>query len=264
MDDLQRMLDIPANMEGAKQSLRQKAYRFIKKAIINQKFTPGSFLAEKSLSESLGMSKTPIREALTQLEKEGLVRLFPRKGAYVREVAVSEARDIYLLREHLECLALDLGFNRLNIARLEESEKVFGSLLVRPDRDLEAQLAADRGFHSFIAESCGNPVLTEILNMLNDRTQMIRVMAVHDEPHMLETFQQHLRTIKCIKNGDKDGALESLREHIVASRNEMLSNPVAPNQESPPTLRPRAAAGTLSDRGEDGCSSAGAGSCSSL
>lgn len=250
--------EILAQTEREKASLRQQAYRFIRKAIIDRKLAPGSLLPERTLSETLGMSKTPIREALTQLEKEGLVKIFPRKGAFVREVAVSEARDIYIIREHLECLALDMGFDRMDRARLDEFERLFTSFLNHPGRDHEAWLIADRSFHDFIADSCGNPVLAEILHVLHDRTQMIRVMAVHDEPHILQTFRQHLCTIRCVRSGDKEGALASMREHLVASRNEMLSNP---------TSRPSRSHGsgeTPAIGGESGCSSGGTGSWSSL
>ncbi|MEW6228360.1 MAG: GntR family transcriptional regulator [Bacillota bacterium] len=257
-DPRETLKGIPAETECGKASLRQQAYRFIRKAIIEQKIAPGSLLAEKALSETLGMSKTPIREALTQLEKEGLVRLFPRKGAFVREVAVSEARDIYILREHLECLALDLGFDRMDHTRLDEFERLFTSFLDHPGRDHEAQLVADRSFHDFIADSGGNPVLAEILCMLHDRTQMIRVMAVHDQPHMLETFRQHLSTIRYIKSGNKEGAVASMREHLVASRNEMLRNPMSP------TRRSHAPGELPASGGEGGCSSEDTGSWRSL
>ena len=137
---------------ASKISQKEKSYQGIKQAIISYEIKPGEPLVEKQIANKLGVSRTPVREALKELKSDGLVKIIPRKGAFVAEISSRDIEEIFLLREILECAAIKIAISRIKGEDLIEIESTFNSI----NNDIERKsykdvLYADIKFHNFIS-----------------------------------------------------------------------------------------------------------------
>src|SRR5580698_2408181 len=147
-------------------NLTELAYLHIKQYILEGSFSEGSKLTEDILAAQLGISKSPVREALNRLESEGLVSIEPRRGAYVRRFSLREACDLYSLREVLEVYAVGLAeITPSFLNGLAESiDRIKGDL---EERDTVAYVEEDIRFHNMIAAATGNKELCRILENIS-------------------------------------------------------------------------------------------------
>jgi DNA-binding GntR family transcriptional regulator len=193
-------------------NIKLEVYKIIREGIASREIPAGTQLKESDLVEKLGVSKTPIREALNQLSKEGIVEIYPRKGAFVKHWTKQEVLELFLIREVLEGLAVRLATKSLNKTSIEKLEEYFENYETKTASYAEA----DEQFHSDIVNGCGSKYLVTLINNLQDSVQMpeLRKLSFRSPDRIRESVAEHLRIIKAMKEGNEKKAEELAREHF--------------------------------------------------
>ena len=181
------MIQIYQGVEGAiflsnNKNLKMTAYTELKRRILRNELKPNEYLEEKQLCEMLGISRTPLREALSQLEREQLVVIVPTKGTFVADMSVKTAKDIFQMRHILEPIALRMAMPNLNPDLLLDYRRRFVSNLEKKDYATLHQM--DYEFHNDINKRCGNDYMIRVLSNLSDQFQRIRTQDFfHQRPN---------------------------------------------------------------------------------
>jgi DNA-binding GntR family transcriptional regulator len=204
-------------------SLLETAYEKIKQRITACEFRPGDCLNEAELSERLGIGRTPVHQAIDRLMIEGLVQVMPRKGIIVKPISLDEALQTIEVRLLNESYCVRLAADRATAAEMDE----LTAILDRAEKELETRdgerlMQLDRDFHGVIARSARNPVLTELLGRLHDRSLRFWILSLNTPGHHLSVQQQHLAILAAIRNRDPNGAAQAMRAHIDAFRRNLL------------------------------------------
>ena len=207
----------------SKISQREKTYKAIKQAILSYEVKPGEPLAEEQIANKLGVSRTPVREALKELRKEGLVKIIHRKGAFVAEILSKDVEEIFLLREILECAAVKIAIPRLKEEDLIEMESLFNSI----SKDIEMKnykdiFDTDIKLHSLIVDTAGNRRLSKFLNILNGQVHRMRVLSATAPGRLNESLQEHKDILEALKKRDINLAEQRLKQHIRNIKNNIL------------------------------------------
>ncbi|HZQ06753.1 MAG TPA: GntR family transcriptional regulator [Anaerolineae bacterium] len=199
------------------------AYQAIRQAILSLKLEPGSLLLEDKLAEQLNISKTPVRQALQQLEGEGLVTRIPYKGTYVTQVTEQDIREIVELKAELEAMAGRLALPALTASDLIKA----ASFLAASDAALLAgdlTQASEQGklFHRFIFEHASNQRLLDMLNLLDGHMQRLRLMAARTNERMEKSNHEHHLILDAIRRGEIDGVEAAFHQHLFSFRDDLL------------------------------------------
>ena len=195
--------------------LRDLVYTTLRQAILKGELEPGERLMEIQLAEKLGVSRTPIREAIRRLEKESLVLMVPRKGAEVAGISEKMLKDVLEIRMTLEELALRLAIARADsadIAQMEKAEETFQQAV--EGGKLIDMAEADERFHFFIYEAAGNDKLTEILLGLKENMYRYRLEYLKDENYRKALMQEHTAIIEAFQKKDVEAGLDVTDRHI--------------------------------------------------
>ncbi|MBI3457857.1 MAG: GntR family transcriptional regulator [Candidatus Rokubacteria bacterium] len=204
-------------------SRADQAYRYLKTEIVSAKAVPGAPLNEQQVAERLGISRTPVREAIRRLEQEGLVARHPNRGVAVAPLSMRDVLEIWQLREILEPAACRIAAARLDPAGLAPVEQTLSSLQGREPRleDYESHHRADVALHRLIAEATGNTFLQHILDMLNGR--IARVRMVNSPRRFHRSLREHLAIVAAIRSGDPEAAAETMRRHLANARESLYA-----------------------------------------
>jgi len=196
-------------------SLRERAYRSIKHVILHD-LAKGDVLVVEELATQLGISRTPVREALLALEQEGLARSVPYKGTFVAEPSAEEVNEIYQVREVLEPFAVRLATSEIPDHDLRRLRITFDSVQKAiSDGDFDAHFQSDTDFHELIVQNAGNEVLRELIDNLADRVYRIRVSArKRSTHHLIQSFEEHRLVLDALIARDVSRAEFLMREHI--------------------------------------------------
>lgn len=201
------------------EKLSSRAYELLKKKIIGCELKPGQRLVERDLVEDLGISRTPIREALTKLEREGLIKTVPRKGCYVKEFSLEEMDELYEVRLALEAIAVRLAVRNAAQAELAQIGKLWENVPKEMGPgDVDLALAADEQFHEMLAAASRNMTLLQFLRSLNEKIRMIRRIDFSRPKRLLFTHDEHTAILKAAVMGDADEAERRMKAHITESR----------------------------------------------
>lgn len=197
-------------------NLKGKVYQMIKKGIIEGSLPSGMQLKEMDLEKKLGVSRTPIREALNQLYKDGMVDIVPRKGAFVREWTEKEVIDTLILHEVLEGLAARLATDHLQGKGIE----ILESLVQEYEGNSLNYAEFDERFHQEIIQACNNERLINLMKSLEDDLQMHNVRRViFASPNRIKlSLKEHRRALAALKEGDGELAEKLMREHFRSTR----------------------------------------------
>ncbi|PXV90260.1 GntR family transcriptional regulator [Lachnotalea glycerini] len=195
--------------------LRDVVFNTLRQAILKGELLPGERLMEIQLAQRLGVSRTPIREAIRKLELEGLVTMVPRKGAEVAKITEKSLRDVLEVRKALEELAMQIACDKvtdseikdLEIA-LEEFKKAINS------KELTSIAEADVNFHDVIYNATNNEKLILILNNLREQMYRYRIEYIKDYSSHGRLIKEHETMIECLKNHDKEKATIAIYNHI--------------------------------------------------
>jgi len=206
-------------------SKKQMAYETIKKLIINNTLGQGELVSEAELANELKISKTPIREALQQLESEGLIKNIPRKGTFVANITLDDIREIYEIREIIECGTVRLAAMRADISELEKIGKEYHQIVEDNDSDPENLLWVGEKLHGFIFESLNNKRLSALHRNLQDNIDRLRLYFVNrsGQERLKESHVEHLEIIDALLARDHDRAEKAMRTHINNAINHIKS-----------------------------------------
>lgn len=208
-----RKLTIPQNLTSL-------AYQSIKRGILEGTL-PDVRFTEESLSLTLGISKSPIREALNTLHNEGLIRIEPRRGAHLREFSTKEVRDLYGVREALEAYAVrDAKVTPKLLASLEESIDRTVKYLEQDDK--VRHIEEDARFHGLLASAAGNAELSRVLETIQNQIWLFRTQTYSLSSGAAPAA--HHRILKALHDGDNEAAERAVREHIQHVRDTLLSH----------------------------------------
>lgn len=200
-------------------SLAEQAYDFIKGEIISLHFAPGSPLLENQLSKHLGISRSPMREALARLEREGFIEIVPWKGARVREITRKSATDLFQLRICLEGMAARLATPRLDRHELEAFLATMDELAPRVEAgDVPAFYEHEVVFHDLFTLNCGNDVIqSSILGIRDHVTRIRNYLSSKSVPgwgHEPLSFMEHRTVIYALLTGSGEAAEAAVRGHL--------------------------------------------------
>lgn len=214
-------------------SLKDQAYLAIKAAILSLTLKPGQALVESELAEQLGISKTPVRTALHELEREGLVTKILYKGTYVSEITLRDIKEIFQLRAVLEGLGARLATPNFDEPELAQARQLLRSMeqaLKAGDKELASQHGAQ--FHELILQKADNQRLHLIVHNLDDQVQRFRLLSDRISGRLEKSVKEHNRILDAIEEGDPDLAEQRIREHL-HSVIEELSTERPPGAEYP-------------------------------
>lgn len=207
--------DSPAKMGNLPRG--EHAYRHIRSAIQGGQLKPGERLREVELAESIGLSRTPIREALARLESEGLIVHDATRGIMVAELDYSMVTELYYMREVLEGTAARLTAqhaSEVEISILEDLCRQYEAALGN-----EEQLAiSNRQFHDTLYRCSHNRYLVNMLTVLHDALSLLGSTTLGNPERAAETLKEHEAVVDAIRNRDADGAEQALRAHIRAAQ----------------------------------------------
>lgn len=195
--------------------LRDVVFKTLRQAILKGELEPGERLMEIKLAKKLGVSRTPIREAIRKLELEGLVLMIPRKGAEVAGITEKSLRDVLEVRRALEELAIELACQRMSdeqIKELEEAEKEFKEAMEKGEPILIA--GADEKFHDIIFSGTKNEKLVLMLNNLREQMYRYRLEYVKNPEQWKLLLEEHDKISEAIKLRDVEIAKNIIKEHI--------------------------------------------------
>ncbi len=205
--------------------LRDIVFNTLRDAIINGDLEPGARLIEISLAETLGVSRTPVREAIRELENEGLVVMTPRKGAEVAKISHSDLTDVLEVRRVLEVLAIELACEKISseeLNLLEDNLREFEKCILN---GTPAELSAlDESFHDIIYNSTKNKRLIQILNNLRKQMYRYRFVYIKGINHKETLLCEHKEILESLKLRNKDASVSAVLKHIDNQKKAILEN----------------------------------------
>lgn len=195
--------------------LREVIFNSLREAIIIGELKPGERLMEVQLAEKMGVSRTPVREAIRKLELEGLVNMVPRKGAHVASLSPKDIVDVLEVRGALDGLATALSSTRIKEDQLKELRQVNNQFANYVEKDnLQGSIKKDVEFHEIIYRSSGNKKLIQIVNNLREQVQRFRVIYLKDYSSPKDIAIEHIKIIEAISSRNPDIALNAAKQHI--------------------------------------------------
>lgn len=201
------------------QSLRGKVFQKIREDILSGVYQDGDELREITLGEKLGVSRTPVREALRQLELEGLVTIVPNKGAYVTAITQKDVKDIYMVRSHLEGLCARWATRNITEEQIEEMEEIVFlaefRLRRRGEGRAEQVSELDGKFHKVLYEASNSRILEHVLKDFHKYVKVARQMSVGTPDRAEHSVAEHRGILEAIKMKDEDLAEKLANEHIM-------------------------------------------------
>jgi DNA-binding GntR family transcriptional regulator len=197
-----------------KPTAAEKAYRQIKELIITIQMPPGSVISEAKLMEDLQIGRTPIREAIKQLQIENLVDITPRRGMFVSEIAVTDLFQIFEIRVELESLAARLATNRITPDQLSKLNNLSERYQKITLNNKEKLINLDKEFHFLIAEASQNKYLRKELEYYYNLSLRIWYLAINSTQPQDIDVSSHIDILKAIQSGDAQRAEQNMKKHI--------------------------------------------------
>ncbi|MBI2371646.1 MAG: GntR family transcriptional regulator [Deltaproteobacteria bacterium] len=201
-------------------TLQEKAYDAIKDAILKHILKGGELLSEERLAKGLGISRTPVREALRRLASEGLVESIPRRGSFVSRLTMTDVKEIFQIREALEGMAARLAALGVREDELRATrarlEKAFES------RDPDELFEAGREFHHWIIVNSRNERLIRLLAALRSQIDRVFFLGTTLSGQMERSFSEYEALIRALEQRDPDLAEQIMRRHLAAVREQLL------------------------------------------
>lgn len=195
--------------------LREMVYDYLKMQIITGEIPPGTRMMEVGLAEKLDVSRTPIREAIRKLEKEGLVKIETRRGAYASEITTKDMIEILEVRQDLEGLAAGFAASRMTDEELAELEQVSNQYdKAVEDGDTSDMIRLDTRFHRLIVDSCENRILVRMIEQLQELVLRFRYIYYDDFKRAEKMPAEHAQIIAGIKSRDAGQARQAADIHV--------------------------------------------------
>lgn len=205
--------------------LREVIFNSLREAIIIGELRPGERLMEVQLAEKMGVSRTPVREAIRKLELEGLVDMIPRKGAHVAELSIKDIMDVLEVRASLDGLATALASERITDDELKELKHInsqFSSYIEK--ENLNGSIKKDAEFHDIIYKASRNDKLIAILNNLREQVQRFRVIYLKDYSSPKNLIKEHNDIYESMVSRSSEAARGLAKQHILNQEATILNS----------------------------------------
>ena len=204
-------MPIPLTSRLNRTFIRNDVYQSLRAWIIDGELEPGEKLKDKELAAQLGVSRTPVREALRKLEDEGLVETAANRWTRVAPITLRDAEYIYPILQTLEELALTLAFSNLSAQHIQRMQNANNALKAALDRhDPCAAMYADAELHQTIIDAANNPELTSLLDQLKTKYQRIELAYFSNADLLLASYEEHTRLIAALKTSNLEAANQAL------------------------------------------------------
>lgn len=198
-----------------KMDLKQKAYISIKEKIIAGEFKPGQDISEEKIQNELGISRTPIREALMRLQTENLIEIFPRKGIFVSNITQKVIKNVFQIRLMIEPQVIRIVGTVISKEWLktmkEKFQKQFETV---SEESILYYVELDKEFHSHLINACDNQYLVNVMNNIFDQNQRMRYQTYSFNERNVATKSEHIAIIESLINDDLDTAEKLMKDHI--------------------------------------------------
>jgi DNA-binding GntR family transcriptional regulator len=202
----------------------EEVYNLLREKLVSLDFKPGQLLSEKEIASQFKVSRTPVRHALSKLERDGLVEIIPRKGAFIRFLSMKDIIEIFQVREVLEGLAAKLAVDNVDLEDLKEFETFYlRALRKNTGEDLQEVFNLGMKFHDFIINHSGNQQIIKILKELHVQFEISRIFFLNQNLNVkpsraVQSIHEHLGIIEALRK--RDGALAEtrLKEHIANAK----------------------------------------------
>ncbi len=211
MDDLHIHKDVSENY-----SLRGRVFNKLREDILSGVYRENEELKENTIGLELGVSRTPVREALRQLELEGLVTLIPNKGAYVTGITSKDIHDIYVIRSYLEGLCAKWACEHITEAQLEALDEILYLSEFHASRNHHEHIVElDNKFHELVYEASGSKILCHELSDFHHYVERVRKITLSQPIRVAKANQEHAAILDAIKKRDGERAEVLAHEHII-------------------------------------------------
>jgi DNA-binding GntR family transcriptional regulator len=205
-------------------SISHKIYKYLEKAIRDESLKPGEKLVENNLAKKLGVSRPPIREAFRLLQKDGLVTVFPRRGAYVSQVTAKDAEDIYAIRAYLEPLAVHLSLRHFKKNDFSFFERLLKEMEVAvEENDFDTFRKLNNKFHNKFFEKTNNPKLNQLYEMFGKQIERFRSTAYRVPIRLKRSLHEHQMIYTALRNQDLPLTEILVRDHIENAGNDLIA-----------------------------------------
>jgi DNA-binding GntR family transcriptional regulator len=206
---------LPSSRESPRRSLNDKAYEHLRQAILGGDLPVGTIIAETKVAEDLGISKTPVRQALQLLRTEGLLEVGPRRQLVVRGFSAAHRNEVLRVREALEEIAVETACRVISVDDID----MLRLLLLRQGRaadayDENAFLVLDEEFHVLIAKSANLPIVARLLEQMRGFARIMRLGRTQPPEHLQDILVEHTRIVDAIEKRDVVAAQAALHEHL--------------------------------------------------
>src|SRR4051812_32457989 len=190
-------------------------YAALHDAIVSAELEPGRQISENVIADMLGVSRTPVREALARLRDDQLVQIVPQLGTFVSRISVAGVDDAQFLREALECSAVRLAAERVDAADVAELDLLIRHQEVARDTtDASAFLVLDDQLHSTLCELSGRPIAWTIVARANGHLNRVRRLSLAEPRYIAEMIEEHKAVVDAVGARDPDAAEDALRHHL--------------------------------------------------
>ena len=205
------------------QPLREVVCESLREAIRTGVLKPGERLMEIQLSEELGVSRTPVREAIRKLDQEGYVVMMPRRGAYVADMSIRDVNEIFEIRTALESLSNGLAAERITAEELEHLQRLLvqiGSYIKAGDMDKIVD--TDIEFHDLLYRASRNARLEGIISNLREQLTRFRTLSMSYPGRLEATLEEHRAMVDAIAQGDTEAAMRAAERHMERSEQTLM------------------------------------------
>jgi GntR family transcriptional regulator, rspAB operon transcriptional repressor len=196
-------------------TIAQQAYQFLRREIIDARLLPRAALSEQELSQQLGVSRTPVREALIKLADEGLVDIYPQFGSFVAPIKLAEVFNSQFVREALECAALERAVERIDDVQASALKQILDSQRKHQRAgERDAFFKADEKMHAYLMTVAGHEAVWPLVESAKSQMDRVRHLSMRSEVKLSSVVQEHGAIVDGVVRRDRDGALAALRTHL--------------------------------------------------
>jgi DNA-binding GntR family transcriptional regulator len=206
------------NIKIPRINVSEAAYSAVKQVLLSSAYEPGERVDIEQLCKDLGVSRTPVFDALNRLEVEGLVEIIPRRGVYLVMLSEEKASELYVAREALEAVVTKLAANNISDKQMEQLKKSLDKQAAcLKDADNAGYAAATIKFHNIIAEASGNKTVERLLETVCSQMEALRLRTLYLPKRLQQSHAEHQRIYQALAKRDAELAERVAREHIQAT-----------------------------------------------
>ena len=225
MDDSMEKRKLGPIQLDSYQPLREVVCETLRDAVRRGILQPGERLMEIQLAEDLGVSRTPVREAIRKLEMEGYVIMMPRRGTYVADLSIRDINEVFEIRTSLESLASGLAAERINEEELEKLQRLLVEIgAYIKSGDMESIVRTDTEFHDLLYQASRNTRLVGIISNLREQLTRFRTTSMSFPGRHKATLEEHRKIVEAIAQGDEKAARKAAEHHMEKSEQTLLAS----------------------------------------